>query len=129
MAFILVPGRGAELIVNGWNWRPTLSLIRSAGLITEEDYERLGAQGCGGQVDAEVAGRIAAGLERRLATMKPGERMLSDLTITAAPKTDVKFTPHTKSEEIDTNDLYSVSYEWLVTFHDFCNESRGFKVS
>jgi hypothetical protein len=30
--------------------------------------------------------------------------------------------------EIDTNDLYSATYEWLARFRDFARASGGFKV-
>jgi hypothetical protein len=44
------------------------------------------------------------------------------------PKKEVSFTPETKPGEIDVIDIYSTSYDWLVTFRDFCKESGGFKV-
>ena len=77
MSFILVPQNGEALQVNGWTWRPTLELLRAENLISDENYERMGAQGCGGQVDGEVARRIADVIDQKLAAMKPGERMLA----------------------------------------------------
>jgi hypothetical protein len=74
MTFILVPKRGEEVQVNAWNWRPTLQLLKSENLITERHGELLGAQGCGGQVGAELARRIADVIESKLVGMKPGER-------------------------------------------------------
>ncbi len=59
MTFILIPSRGEDFRVNAWNWRPTLELLRAANVITEEDHERMGAQGCGGEADAEKASRLA----------------------------------------------------------------------
>ena len=41
MTFILTPKQGEDVQVNGWNWRPTLELIRAEGLLTEENYERM----------------------------------------------------------------------------------------
>jgi hypothetical protein len=29
---------------------------------------------------------------------------------------------------LDRDDLYSATYEWLVTFRDFCRQSDGFDV-
>ena len=58
MSFILVSSEGEDLQVNAWNWRPALELLFAAGLITENDYEALGRQGCGGRVDAEKADQI-----------------------------------------------------------------------
>src|SRR5690242_14596266 len=86
MTFILVPTQGEDVQVNAWNWRPTVELLRAEGLLTEENYERMTANGCGGEVDATLASRIVDVVERKLATMKPGERIRADLTITATPK-------------------------------------------
>ena len=115
-------------MINAWNWRPTLEILRAEGLIDAASYERLGCQGCGGKVDAESSRRIAEVLENKLATMQPGERILANLSTTTAPKKKVVFTPTTKAEEIDANDLYSATFEWLAMFRDFCKASHGFDV-
>lgn len=128
MTFILVPKRGEEVQVNAWNWRPTLHLLQVENLITEQYCVLLGANGCGGQVGAELASRIAAVIERKLLGMKPGERLLADLTITAKPKVPQIFSPDANPTDIDEIDLYSATYEWLVTFKEFCKVSGGFKV-
>lgn len=36
--------------------------------------------------------------------------------------------PDTKSDDIDENELYSATYEWLETFAHFCQTSKGFEV-
>src|SRR5215510_1360408 len=77
MSFILVPQNGEDLQVNGWTWRRTLELLLAKNLICDENYERMGAQGCGGQVDGEVARRIADVIDHKLAEIKPEERMLA----------------------------------------------------
>ena len=66
MTFILVPKRGEDIQVNGWNWRPTLELLLEEKLISFENYERMGAQAAGGHVSAETAERIADVIERKL---------------------------------------------------------------
>jgi len=128
MSFILVPKRGEDVQINAWNWRPTLELLLGEGVISGEQYELMGAQGTGGKVDAELADRIAEAVERRLMVMKSGERMLGDLTVTAKPKTKWVITPESGSDEIDANDMYSATYEWLKQFADFCRRSGGFEV-
>jgi hypothetical protein len=128
MSFILVPRFGEDIQINAWNWRPTLELLRSANVIGEEDFERLGAHGCGGQADADLASRMAEVVERKLVEMQPGERIVYDLTVTAKPKKKVVFSPDSKPDQIDTMDLYSASYDWLVRFRDFCKSSGGFEV-
>lgn len=128
MSFILVPSEGEDLQVNAWNWRPTLELLRAAGVITDEDYELLGCQGCGGSVDARKASQIADVVTEKLARMKTGERMLADLSVSSEPKKKTVFSPNTNGKNIDANELYSTTSEWLDTFVKFCRRSGGFCV-
>lgn len=118
MTVILVPKNGEDIQVNAWNWRPTLELLSSTELLSDEMYERMELNGCGGQADSDLAFKFAEVIEAKLKDMRPGERMRADLTITSIPK----------PENPETNDLYSVSYEWLCRFHDFCRKSGGFDV-
>jgi hypothetical protein len=127
MSFILVPSEGEDLQVNAWNWRPTLELLFAAGAITEEEHELLGCQGCGGTVTAERAGRIADVVIRKLNSMNPGQRMLADLSVSSEPKKLAMFSPNI-NEDIDNNELYSTTLEWLDAFVEFCRSSGGFKV-
>jgi hypothetical protein len=129
MSFILIPKHGEDLKINAWNWRPTILLLCSANLIDENAYERMGVNGCGGQVTGETAARIADFLERKLRSMQPGYRIRADLTVTDNPKKPIVFTPGMKIEDVDANEAYSATYEWLVMFKDFCRTSGGFKVS
>lgn len=128
MSFILVSSEGEDLQVNAWNWRPTLELLLTAGAITENDYELLGCQGCGGRVDAEKATQIADAVTEKLGSMKTGERMLADLSVSAEPKKTIVFSPDTNDNDIDTNELYSTTSDWLDTFARFCRRSGGFCV-
>jgi len=128
MSFILVPSEGEDLQVNAWNWRPTLELLFAAGVVTEEDHELLGCQGCGGRVNAEKAGRIADAVIRKLNSMNPGQRMLADLSVSSEPKKAAMFSPNINDEDIDNSELYSTTFEWLDTFVKFCRSSRGFEV-
>ena len=128
MSFIIVPKRGDDLQVNAWNWRPTLELLFREGLISEELHERMGTQGAGSEVDAELADRIAEAIERTLKAMKPGERMLADLTVTDRPKTKWVIAPETRPDELDANDMYSATFKWLAKFAVFCRSSGGFEV-
>ena len=128
MSFILVPSEGEDLQVNAWNWRPTLKFLFVAGVITENDYGHLGCQGSGGRVNAEKADQIADAVSQKIASMNPGERMLADLSVSSEPKKKVVFSPDTNVKDIDTNDLYSTTLEWLQTFVTFCRRSGGFHV-
>ena len=128
MSFILVPCKGEDLKVNGWNWRPTLLLLLSANAITEEEYERMGANACGGKVDAEKASRVAGVIAEALKTMNPGDRLRADLSVVSEPKKLARFYPEMVLNEIDSNELYSATYEWLQIFVKFCEASGGFEV-
>ena len=127
MSFILICQEGEDLQVNAWNWRPTLLLLREVNAITEEDYERMRAQGCGGMVDKAKAEQIAEVITQKLVSMKPGERMRANLSVTNEPKTPAVFSPDV-NEDNDVNELYSATYDWLETFAQFCRTSGGFKV-
>lgn len=128
MSFILVPVQGEDLKVNAWNWRPALELLFAAGVITEDEHELLGCHGCGARVDAEKAGRIADAVTRKLDSMNPGQRTLADLSLSSEPKRRAVFSPASNDEDIDANELYSATFEWLQTFLRFCERSGGFTV-
>lgn len=97
-------------------------------MITEEDHELLGCQGCGGRVTAEKAGQIADAVVRKLDSMNTGQRMLADLSVSSEPRKLAMFSPNINDEDIDNNELYSTTFEWLDTFVKFCRSSEGFKV-
>jgi len=128
MSFILMPKLGEDLQDNGWNWRPTLELLLAAGVITEQDHEVMGCHGCGGKVDQEKAERIADVVVAKLSSMNPGERMLANLGVSSEPKKLAVFDPSLNTNDIDINELYSTTFEWLDTFAKFCRSSNGFKV-
>ena len=125
MTFILVPNQGEELQINAWNWRPTLELLYAGGVITEDDHLRMGAHGLG-KVDEAKALLMAEFVWQQLRSMNPGERMLSDLSVSKEPKQLSVFSG--QADDIDSNELYSTTYEWLETFARFCKSSKGFEV-
>ena len=125
MSFILVPRQGDDVQVNAWNWRPTIEFLRVEGIIDDETAELLSLNGCRVQADADLARQMAVAVEGKLQSMRPGERIRGDLSVTGAPKKVAEF--H-KPESIDAVDLYSATYEWLVRFKDFCEYCGGFEV-
>ena len=100
----------------------------AAGVIIEDEHQLLGCHGCGATVDAEKAGRIADAVIRKVDSMNPGQRMLADLSVSSEMKQRAVFSPDSNDEDIDTNELYSTTFEWLHTFGRFCERSGGFKV-
>ena len=111
-----------DLCVNWWNWRPTIELIRSFNLVDDEMLERMGGNGCEGELNAEqaqIAGRRLK--EEILPRIQPEECVLLDLNTTAEPDDG---TMHYD----DQFKNYSATRGWLEKFADFCLVSQGFKV-
>jgi hypothetical protein len=129
MSFILIPNKGDDVQVNAWNWRQTLELLWAQDIITSEHAQLLACNGCGATVDAALAERIAAVVENTLARLAPGDRVRVDFTVTSGPKVPQVFGPGTQPSDIDVTELYSATYDWLVTFKDFCKRCDGFEVS
>jgi hypothetical protein len=75
-----------------------------------------------------MAIRIANFLDDRLGTMKAGDRIRADMTVTDAAKKPLTITPGMQTDQIDVVDTYSATYEWLVQFRDFARASGGFEV-
>jgi hypothetical protein len=128
MAFILIPNCGEEVKINAWNWRPTLELLHNAKVVDDDLYERMGTFGRQAIVDADTAIRIANFLSDRLGTMKAGDRIRADLTVTDSAKKPLRITPGMQIDRIDVVDTYSATYEWLMQFSDFARSSDGFEV-
>ena len=128
MTFILVPKTGEDVQINAWNWRPTVEFLRTENVITSDHAELLACSGCGATVNADLAQRMAAALEDKLSTMKPVDRIRADLSVTDIPKEPQVFGPDINPDDIDVTNLYSATYDWLVTFKDFCKRCGGFTV-
>ena len=61
MGFILEPKHGDAFIINGWNWRPTISLLVREGVIPNgERAERCLGNGCGGTLSKHEALKAAS---------------------------------------------------------------------
>jgi hypothetical protein len=83
MGFILEPNKpGEDLIINGWNWRPTVALLVREGVIPAgERAERCLANGCGGGLTADEAAAAADMLSKLIATLTPRQRIRHDGSI------------------------------------------------
>ena len=128
MAFILIPKNGEDLTINAWNWRPTLELLHKNNLIDDDLYERMGTTCRGQSLKLRIAARIADFLDERLRTLKAGDRIRADLTVTNEAKKPLIFTPGMQTDQIGVVDAYSATYEWLVRFSDFVRTCGGFEV-
>lgn len=127
MAVILVPTSGEDLMINWWNWRPTVALLVRAGILPAgEREERCLANACGGELSAAEALRAAEHIEGLVAAMKPGQRILFDGEVTEKPIDYSK--PISEWNEADRWNNYSAQYEVLKRFAAYCRRSGGFQV-
>lgn len=107
---------------NWWQWRPIVEAIRSLNLLDDERLDYL-SDGIGSLTERECL-QIAEELKTKvLPKIREGERMLLDGTVT-----DVPDDGHFYREQSEQQKNYSVSYESLSTFIDFCYASKGLHV-
>ena len=112
-----------DLSVNFWNWRPTVELIRSFGIIDDERLELMHIQCCGAEVTEDEARTIGERIKAEiLPQLAENDRLLLDLTITDKPD-DMKMY---YGEDVHKN--YSAQREWLTRFAEFCMSCSGFRV-
>ena len=126
MSFTLMDmgAEGFEFTANVWNWKAALELIRSMDILSESAIRQMTYNATGVKVSMEEAHEIATRIQKEtLPKLEPDKRMFSDLSITDAPD---DMTLHRDSDEQWKN--YSVNYDWLKEFTDFCLKSKGFQV-
>ena len=113
-----------EFTANVWNWKAALEIIKSLDIIGDGKVRQMGVNATGVKVEADDAHAIGAMIRDKILP-KLGEkgRMMADLSITETPD---DMTLHRDDDEQWKN--YSVSYEWLKDFSDFCLKSKGFQI-
>ena len=115
------------MMINWWNWRPTVALLVRAGVLPAgEREERCLANGCGGCLSASEAVSAADYLEALVAGIGPGRRVLLDGEVTERPIDYTK--PISEWDQADSWNNYSARYEVLKDFAAFCRRSGGFEV-
>lgn len=126
MSFTLIDqgSENFEFSVNIWNWKAAVEVLKSLDIISEGSLRQMSYNATGVAISADEAHEIGTRIKSEIMPrLKPGSRILSDLSITDAP--DDK-TLHRDADQEYKN--YSVSYEWLEEFADFCLRSKGFQV-
>jgi hypothetical protein len=121
VSFILEAEDGHRLIINAWNWVPTIQLLGKNQVLTKDQLERMRYNGCDGRASAEDCARIATFLEAYLAQLAPASRVLLDGDVTTEADT----------YEFDRDDLernYSATFDWLSRFRAFCERGKSFVV-
>jgi hypothetical protein len=100
-----------------------LELIRRAGLLSDEQLKRMGANGCGGCVSADEACAIARFIECEIISrLKDDEMIHADGKVSKqppAPRLIVSTEPY---------ELYAARKDRLESFVKFCKNCGGFKV-
>ncbi len=111
------------LSVNFWNWRPTVELVRTLGVVDAERIELMHEQCLGVIITEAEARQIARGLQQGvLAGLEAGDRVRLDLSTTSDADDG------TLHRDADSDKNYHATREWLTKFAQFCNECRGFRV-
>jgi hypothetical protein len=112
-----------SLDCNGWNWRPTIEILRSTGLFDQDRLDHMGYN-AGAEVSQEEARAIADFLDRNvLPSLSEGERILLDGSVTGAPDDGTFY-----RDPAEAFKNYAVEAEWLRKFSAFCRECFGFRV-
>lgn len=126
MSFTLID-QGAENFefrASVWNWKTLLEIVKSFDIISEGKIREMAYNAAGTKVSNEEARVIGERIrEEILPKMSPGMRIFSDLSVTEKPDDG---TLYRDDDEKWKN--YSVDYEWLKEFADFCFKTKGFQV-
>jgi len=113
-----------QFTANVWNWKAALELIKSFDIISEGTVRQMGYNATGVKVDTDDAHTIGEKIrDEVLPKLAPDKRMYADLSITDAPDDMTLF-----KDEDEQWKNYSVNYEWLKDFSDFCLRSKGFQI-
>lgn len=126
MSFTLIDqgSEGFELHANVWTWKAVVEIIRSFDILGEGELRQMSYNATGVKLPVEQAHEIGSRIrDDILPGLAPDKRMFADLTVTEAPD---DMTLYRDGDEQWKN--YSVSYEWLKEFSDFCTRSKGFQV-
>lgn len=113
-----------EFHANVWNWKAALEIIRQLDILSEGPLRQMAYNATGVKVPLNEAHEIGSRIQKEyLPRLAPDKRIFADLTITDAPD---DMTLYRDSDEEWKN--FSVSYDWLKDFSDFCLRSKGFQV-
>lgn len=113
-----------EFTANVWNWKAALEVIKELDIISEGKVRQMSYNAMGVKVDPEEAHVIGEQIRTKiLPKLEPNKRIFSDGTITDQPDDMTLF-----KDDDEQWKNYSVSYEWLKDFSDFCLRSKGFQI-
>jgi hypothetical protein len=126
MSFTLIDmgSEGFEFSSNVWHWRAALEVIRNMDILSESLVRQMGYNALGSKLELQDAHLLGEKIrDEVLPKLGPGKRIYADLSVTDEPDDMTLF-----KDEDEQWKNYSVSYEWLKDFSDFCLRSKGFQV-
>lgn len=113
-----------EFNANVWNWKAALEVIKGFDALSEGKVRQMGYNATGVKVEADEAHMLGIRIrDEVLPKLAPNKRIFADGTITDAPDDGTIF-----KDEDEQWKNYSVGYEWLKDFSDFCLRSKGFQI-
>ena len=113
-----------EFSANVWNWKAALEVIKEMDIISEGKVRQMSYNAMGVKVDLEEAHLIGNKIrDLILPKLKPNKRIFADGSITDQPDDMTLF-----KDDDEQWKNYSVNYEWLKDFSDFCLRSKGFQI-
>ncbi len=113
-----------EFSANVWNWKAALEVIKEMDIISESKVRQMSYNAMGVKVDADEAHLIGNKIrDLILPKLEPNKRIFADGSITDQPDDMTLF-----KDDDEQWKNYSVSYEWLKDFSDFCMRSKGFQI-
>lgn len=115
---------GYEFSANVWNWKAALEIIKALDIMSEGKVRQMGYNALGVKVEIDDAHTIGERLrDEILPKISPNKRMFADGTITDEPDDGTIY-----RDEVEQWKNYSVSYDWVKDFSDFCLRSKGFQI-
>lgn len=113
-----------EFTANVWNWKAALEVIKELDIISEGKVRQMSYNAMGVKVDFDEAQLIGEKIrDNILPKLEPNKRIFADGSITDQPDDMTLF-----KDDDEQWKNYSVSYEWLKDFSDFCLRSKGFQI-
>lgn len=126
MSFTLIDlgAESYEFRASVWNWKAVLEVIRSFDVISDGTLRQMNYNATGVKLSKDDAHLIGEKIRAEiLPKLEPDKRIYADMTIT-----DAKDDGTIYKDEDEQWKNYSVDYEWLKDFSDFCLRSKGFQV-
>lgn len=126
MSFTLIDlgSENFEFSSSVWNWKPALEIIKSFNILSGGKLRQMEYTATGVKIELEDAHEIGRKIQANiLPKLEPNKRMFMNLSITDEPDDATIY-----RDEDEKWKNYSVDYDWLKEFSEFCLKSKGFQV-